>query len=372
VGQDGAGLAMSTATMTQAWHEQRALGIGGSECAALFNEGYGCHKRLIMEKRGIVSDYQRPAREEAILERGNELEDIIADKFARESGLKIRRQSSRVSSTHPHARVNMDRQIVAADPFNLKDLTGFPVDNFNTPGVLECKSMNEWDYKKLLNEGMDKHPHYILQIQHAMAVTGYKWGIFAVLEPTWFQFMWFPVLRHESLCAEILKRVETSWGLVEDTTLPLPDALPAGDKRCRNCLYRKSCRGQEYLEQFAGSDFKHEDYTEITDDDFQELVYDYIAANDAADRAAEVKSAIQERIKEELTKRSVSQAIVPGVLKFNWKEQKGRSTWDGKAIEGEINGLRKSADQQLVQIALRIENCKKVSAPSRPFKTFNV
>jgi predicted phage-related endonuclease len=365
------------------WNAERAKGIGGSECASMFNAGYGCERRLIMEKRGVPADYQRPKREEDILERGTELEDVVAAKFERETGLKVRRQPSRVSRTHPHARVNMDRQIVAVDENYLVQLTQDKMTGMSPleevlrpeehigPGVLECKTINEWDFRRLLAEGFGKHEHYIFQLQHSLAVTGYKWGVFAFLEPTWWQFVWFPMARNEMLCQEILRRVEATWQLIEDESAPLPEPLPAGDKRCSNCLWRKTCRGEEYLEQYAGADFAS-DYVKVEDPTLIELATDYRNAREAAESANTVVETIKTRIQNEMESRGLDKVEIPGVQKFNWYTVAGRKSWDGKALLGEINALRKTGDEQLVQIAERIENCQKQGQPYRTFKPISV
>jgi predicted phage-related endonuclease len=370
-------------TGSPAWHAERALGIGGSESASLFNVGYGCERRLLMEKRGIEPDYHRTPREEAVLERGTELEDIIADKFARETGLKVRRQPSRVSKTHPHMRVNMDRQIVAVDEAYLLSLTTdertgiSPLEEIIKPGehigpgYLECKSMNEFDFKRLLKDGFSKHEHYIMQLQHGLGATDYKWGIFAFLEPTWWQFKWFLLVRNELLIDEIKRRTEATWLLVEDPTLPLPDPLAAGDKRCSNCLYRKSCRGEAYLAEHEGADFAS-DYVRVEDDGLIELGIDYRDAREQAEQAQNVVDTIKARIQERMTAANLQKIEIPDVIKFNWFPVAGRKSWDGKALEGEISMLKKTDDDQLVQIAMRFQNCQKTGNPSRTFKPIPV
>ena len=267
------------------WHNERALGIGGSESASLFNEGYGCNRNLIMVKRGVEPDYKHTEATERLFKRGNFMEHIVAEAFTEETGLKVRRQPSRTSKTHPHARVNMDRQIVAVDPKHLYEITkdehGFsPLADILLdpgPGALECKTMNPIDFRKVEKEGLTKHNHYILQLQHTMAVTGYKWGVFAILDTTSFKLLWFPMLRNDALCAEILARTDAAWDLVMDTSLPLPEALPEGDKRCAKCLHRRTCRGDAYLEKFAGADFST-DYVETSDPEIVELAKDLASA----------------------------------------------------------------------------------------------
>ena len=380
------------------WHAERALGIGGSESAAMFNEGHGCHRQLILEKRGVPADYKHTESTELLFLRGNMLEEVVATVFKMKTGLKIRRQPSKVSKSHPHARVNIDRQIVAVDPMHLYKLTQ-DKDGFSPladildapgPGYLECKTMNPWDFKRFQKEGLSKHPHYILQLQHGLAVTGYRWGVFAILDTTTFDMEWFPVLRDEALCAEILARTEESWALVEDTRTPLPAHLPDKDRRCNKCLWRRTCRGDQYLAAHAGADFST-DYVDTTDPELLELATDFIAADEEESRAAALSTAIKAKIKARMDADGIKKLRVPDVIKFCLSTSDGRKTWDGKAIEGEINALNKgelpaldgvdpdvlTGNAQLLAtvlqaVAARLRACQKTGAPSTSFRPFAV
>jgi predicted phage-related endonuclease len=385
------------------WHQERALGIGGSEAASLFNAGYGCLKRLVMEKRGMEPDYKRTRQQELTLRRGNKLEDIVANEFVDETGLKVRRQSAKVSRTSPHARVNLDRQIIAVDPTHLRAITLNdegksvldPILLDPGPGALECKTMNTIDFRKLQKDGLVKHDHYILQLQHAMAVTGYKWGVFAILDTTSFDLLWFPMLRNDRLCTELLERTEMTWDLVQDTTQPLPAPLETGDKRCNHCLHRRTCRGEAYLEQHVGADFSS-DYVETNDPELVELANDLIAAEEQQDQASAVVTAIKERVKECMKAAGATKLKVPDVIRFCVSSSAGRRGWDGPALDGEINSLNKGelhedvlqqihakvapeqfdvADQVisllLPAVAGRFANCKKFGKPSTSFRTYS-
>jgi len=376
---------MATVTVitgSPAWHADRAKGIGGSEAASLFNAGWGCTRKLVMEKRGMEPDYMRGPREEAILERGTEMEDCVADKFERVTGLKVRRQPARVSKTNPHARVNMDRQIIGTDVNYLQTLTADPETGISPidpliaqgidigPGALECKTINEFDLKKLDREGFTKHEHYIMQMQHTLGVTGYRWGAFAFLEPTWWQFRWFVVLRHDVLIDEIMRRVDSTWDVVMDMSLPLPAPLADGDKRCKSCLWRKTCRGEAYLQQHAGADFESA-YVVVEDPEMYELAADYLDAKQQSEQAEGVVDAIKTRVKEKMEALGQSKVEVPNVIKFARIPVKGKSGWDGKALDGEVGALGKG-DEREQELAKRVANCKKIGAPSEQFRTFAV
>lgn len=394
---------MSTATFIPvgdihpaSWHQERATGIGGSESAALFNEGYGCNRQLIMEKRGMPADYKHTRATELLFDRGNRMETIVAAAFVEETSLKVRNQPSRRSKTHAHARVNMDRQIVAVDPKHLykitRDKDGFSplaeiLDNPG-PGALECKTMNPFDYRRLLKEGLNKHPHYILQVQHTLAVTGYRWGMFAVLDTTSFELVWFAMLRNEDLIAEILARTDSAWDLVMDTSRDLPARLPDKDPRCTKCLWRRTCRGDAYLEANAGADFAT-DYVDTQDAELIELANDYVVAAEQEDQASEVTTAIKAKIKQRMTEAQITKVRVPDVIRFCQSSSAGRKGWDGKALDGEVNALNKgevpaleeiepdvlTANAGLVAALLkavsnRIKNCQKTGAPSTSFRSY--
>ena len=390
------------ANTDQAWHDDRARGIGGSDVASLFNEGYGCERRLAYEKRRIEPDYKRPESEQDLLDSGNWLEDIVAQRFSFKTGLQVRRQPSRVAKNHPHARVNMDRQIIGVDPAHLRSLLddNHPLAQFLDeeghgigPGALECKTMNEWDYKRLAVEGFGRHPHYILQLQHTLAVTGYQWGMFAFLERHWFRFQWFAVQRNEELCQLLLDTCETKWPTLSDPAAPLPDALPSGDKRCKSCLYRKSCRGEAYLAEHADGDLAT-DYQLVSDPEIVELATDFRDAREQAEQAETVVEEIKKRLKAWMREHQIVKLNADNVLKFCNSFSPGRRTMDSKALEGELKYLRDLAQMDddrilatlhanraegepatigsaLVQIATRIDNCRKMGEPSYSLKTYS-
>jgi hypothetical protein len=397
----------SMATELEQWLSERKRGIGGSEAAAIFNEGWGCHRRLVYDKRDVVPDYLRSEKEERILQRGTDLEDIVAQKFQRDirirlgydpddaaSGPRVRRQAAKVSKTHPHARVNIDRQIIAITKDELLALTvdretgvSYFADYFDGdpgPGYLECKTINEYALKALLEDGLGKHPDYIIQMQHGLGVSGYRWGIFAFIEPTWYNAsvrdcplpLWFPMKRNEPLIAEDLRRVEDTWTLVETPYSPLPAPLPDGDKRCKSCLWRKSCRGEAYLMAQAGlkGEDASSDYIALSDPKLVEVAAIYRERREASEIAAADLDIAKQQLQDELRNRvsdakNVLVQISEVGMKFNWKQRAGSMRWDGKAIEGEINALEKAGHSE---IAERLRNCKKASAPSQPFNVYEL
>lgn len=277
----------------ETWLQARKRFVGGSDSAALFNEGYGCTRRLVYDKRDVPIDFPRTPQENEAMQRGNDLEELAALKFQEMSGLKIRRMGTQVSKEEPHAGVNIDRQIVGVPEDRLLELFPGPQGQYLPPtGVLEVKTANEHVFKQIIQDGVPSH--YVLQMQHSLAVTGYKWGIFAVLGvgPTLWRLIWFPMLRDDVLCKRILERVGEVWNFVENG--PFPPPLPQPDKRCAKCEWRKTCLGSA----FTAPPEDGGNYVE--DDSLAEIGADYIRAREAAIEANEtwevVKGALKERL----------------------------------------------------------------------------
>jgi predicted phage-related endonuclease len=203
------------------WLEERRGYIGGSDCAALFNEGYGCTRRLVYDKRGTKPDFPRTLDQMETLQRGTELEELVVYKFQRETGLKVRCSGTVLSKTAPHAGVNIDRMITTPSPEVLVKLFGADMAaRMIGPGVLECKTANEFVFDKVSKKGAPLD--YVLQMQHSLAVRNWEWGIFAVLGfgPTMWRLKLFPMFRDEKLIQAILTSRRGSVGCDRERSLP--------------------------------------------------------------------------------------------------------------------------------------------------------
>lgn len=331
---------------------ERRRGIGSSDVASLFPETakYGCTRELIFDKRGVTPDFDRTEGEKSVLEKGNELEAVAAQKFSRDYGFKIRHQPVTIDDAEPTRRVSMDYQIVKATTKQI--LTMWPNVQLSGecgPGILEVKTTNLFDYAKMQKEGII--PDYVFQMERLLQVTGYKWGVFAVLEPDFWKMLVFPFTPHADLIAEMDTRARAAWTLVEDPTLPLPPALPSGDARCCGCLWRKTCRGQQYLNEYAPQ--RASEYTE--DDTFSEKLSDLKHLREQIDGLEVTEKEIKTAIQTEMTAKQLVKLSVPAVgAKVLWQDQDGALTWDTKALEAE-------------QLHLA-EKYKYRKAPTKPFK----
>jgi predicted phage-related endonuclease len=359
---------MTTALQTpvdahQEWLEERRRFIGGSDSASLFPEEsvYGCDTRLFFDKSGIEPDYPRTQREENLLKRGHIWENVVALYFQEHTGFKIRRIGARTSKDHPALGVNMDRQIIGVTTEDLKAV--FPsspeiqaMEGACGPGYLECKTANEFAFKQMLERGVTTD--YVFQVNHGLAVTGYRWGIFAVLEPTWGNFATFPFVFKENLAQEQIRRAEAFWDALRRGELPVPKI---SDKRCKSCLWRRSCpRSQELLAQ-ADKEFFADGY--VVDESLAELVADYQSARELVDEHQQTADAIKERLQEALGDRQ--KVEVPSVgVRISWATSKPPMRWDSKALEGTVKELSKTEPE----IAEQVAACRRAGEPSRPFK----
>lgn len=322
------------------WLEARRKFIGGSDAGSLFPEDtkYGCDVKLFFDKTGHKPDYPRTPRELQILERGHIWEEVGAMYFQEHTGLKIRRIGSRVSKSHPEMGVNMDRQIIGVTTEDLKALwPDVPaiqaMEGECGPGYLEIKTTNEWMFRAMMKDGITAD--YLFQVNHGLAVTGYKWGVFAVLEPTYGDFATFPVVYMPALGDEQQRRAEHFWNLVQIGEMP---TVKVNDNRCKGCIYRRSCpRSAELLAQ-ADSEFKAEGYE--VDDSLAELVSDYRDAKEIVAEKEETVAEIRKRLEAAMGGRQKVEVPSCGA-RISWAPTKPPMRWDSKALTGTVAVIKK-------------------------------
>lgn len=327
------------------WLEERRRGIGGSDCASLFPEDtkYGCTLKLYFDKINQLPDFLRTPREERILRRGVLFEDIIATLFCDETGLQVRRQKSREMPGKPYMRVNMDRQVINITRSKLvsiwpqyEELLALPEEC--GPGYLECKTANSFVYRRMMqppDQGGGLPIDYVLQLQHGLAVTGYRWGVFAVLEPGSGDFVAFPMTRRENLIQEIIRRAESFWAWKEAGKAPSPLEKP--DSRCSNCLFRKTCP----LNDMIAAGIPKDDGEYQTDDSLAELACDLREAKEMLAEKQELVDTITDVIKEKVGDRQ--RISIPSAgMRIRWTYSKPRVSWDTKALDAAMNDEFKS------------------------------
>lgn len=151
---------IKTADMNrQEWLKARRAGIGGSDVSAI--AGLNKWKSPVAVYLDKVGEAPEDEAGEAAYW-GNVMEDIVAQEFTKRSGMKVRRRNAMLKNPeYPWMFANVDRLIVGKKE------------------GLECKTASE--FMKGEWEGEEIPAAYLLQIQHYMAVTGFKAWWIAVL-----------------------------------------------------------------------------------------------------------------------------------------------------------------------------------------------
>lgn len=157
------------------WLALRGQYIGGSDAAAVVGlNSFVSPYSLWAEKTGRVPGFAGNLATEV----GTWLEEFIAQKFARETGKKVRKCNlSFFNSKYPFAIANIDREIVGED------------------AGLEIKSTDSINLKKF--KGGEYPANYYVQCVHYMAITGKKRWYLAVLIGNR-EFKWFTIERDQA------------------------------------------------------------------------------------------------------------------------------------------------------------------------------
>jgi len=181
------------------WLEFRRQGIGGSDASVVcgFNK-YKSPIELFMEKTGQLPHQE--AGEAAYW--GTRLESIVRTEFTKRSGIEVIPVNAILQSeTHPFMLANLDG--TCEDP------------NYGTC-VFEAKTASAY----LLDDWENGIPDpYMLQLQHYMAVTGYKGAYIAVLIGG-NTFKWKFIERDEEIIAMLIQLESEFWDMVQSNTPP--------------------------------------------------------------------------------------------------------------------------------------------------------
>ena len=134
------------------WKALRGKYIGGSDAAAVVGlNPWVSPYSLWCEKTGRTPGFAGNLATEC----GTYMEDFVAQKFAQETGKKVRRANySFFNSDYPFAIANIDREIVGED------------------AGLECKTTSELNLKRF--KGGEFPENYYCQCVHYLAITGKK------------------------------------------------------------------------------------------------------------------------------------------------------------------------------------------------------
>lgn len=186
------------------WKELRSHYIGGSDAAAVVGlNRFSSPYSLWAEKTGKVQGFEGSLATEV----GTYLEEFVAQKFAAETGKKVRKCNySMVNSLYPFAIANIDREIIGED-------AGLEI---KTTDTLNLKLFKNGEYPA----------NYYCQCVHYMAVTGKSRWYLAVLIGNR-EFKTFTIERDQAEIDALMQSEAEFWKLVETDTPPAVDGTKA-------------------------------------------------------------------------------------------------------------------------------------------------
>lgn len=189
------------------WLELRRTGIGASEIAMVLGEAPAAWGGALALYARKIGAYERDLSEVEAVYWGHKLEDDIVEAYAERTGRGTRRAGKLLRSTaHPWALCTLDGETWEAAspsltwPFEAKNVNQFKAD--------------EWQ------DGPP--PHYYLQIQQQMLVTGESKATIAALIGGQ-RMVWADVRRDETAIRRIIFHGERFWERVQKRDVPAPD-----------------------------------------------------------------------------------------------------------------------------------------------------
>lgn len=193
------------------WLAHRRAGIGGSDAAALLGlHPYKTALDLYLDKTGQDTE-EKEVGEAAYW--GTVQEPVVAQRFGELHPYVVANPAEMWRHpAHPFMLANVDR--VLHDPAHPD----------RGPGILECKIASafladEWS----ANRAPD---HYVIQVQHYLAVTGYQWAYLAVLIGGQ-RFLAVEVPRDEAFIATLIEAEAAFWDRVQRRDPPPLDGSKA-------------------------------------------------------------------------------------------------------------------------------------------------
>jgi len=280
----------SPETDRHGWLKWRKMGIGGSDAAAILGlDPWRSPLDVYIDKTTDTIDDS----ESLILQRGLALEPLVAERYAKETGRKLRRQPGRVHPEHDFIRCSIDRQIAkTAD---------------RPTGQLEIKTANSFVFKQFKMDGIPEK--YIVQVQHNLMVWGYEWSGFAVLCPDTWEMIHFDIERDDQLCDAILAQEIEFWQAVQDRRPP------------------EVAKGPAVKVPEVGGELVHVDTS-----DFLAAVDALREAQQIAAEAGQVLDSAKARVKQIMADHKAEVAQGAG-MRFYHKLQPGRKSFDKKALQ---------------------------------------
>jgi putative phage-type endonuclease len=306
--------------------DDRKSFIGGSDSPVILGVSpFTTRKELWQEKMGLVEGKQ----ETPAMKRGTTLEAIVADLYSvvKERKLEVVKQRI-IHPNYPFIVAHIDRRITN--------------DAKRGPGVWECKCPSMGVFNKCKREGLQEY--YIIQMQHYLGVTGYKWGAFAIFSAELWELLEFDVVPDKEFIKIIFQEDEKFWKLVQQGIEPEepPVKLDSEETKARAGLNPSELTNMDKINPGL----------------WAEVTKRYQEAKQLKDDAEAYLDLCEEKIKAEMEKAGASVAEGSGA-RIYWKEQDGRKTLDKKGF----------AKENALAYAI-YESFLKTGKPSRPFRAF--
>ncbi len=267
------------------WLEYRKTGIGGSDASVVCGiNKYKSPVELWMEKTGQLP-YQE-AGEAAYW--GTMLESVVCSEFTKRTGIEVNQVKQLLQSEeYPFMQANLDG--ICKHP------------DFGTC-IFEAKTASAYKASEWENS---IPAEYMLQIQHYMAVTGYKGTYIAVLIGG-NTFKWKFIERDDELIAMIIRLESDFWEHIKSNTPPALDGSDASAKFLSDRFPESVSGTQIVLPESADTIIKEydaacEQLSEITErkQKAENLLKDMLGNNEVGtfgDRVISWKSVSQERL----------------------------------------------------------------------------
>ncbi len=281
------------------WLEYRKKGIGGSDASVVCGiNKYKSPVELWMEKTNQLP-YQE-AGEAAYW--GTQLEALVRNEFTKRTGIAV----NTVSQILQHENY----------PFMLANLDGTCQHHDYGDCIFEAKTASA--YKT--GEWEDKIPdEYLLQIQHYMAVTGYRGAYIAVLIGG-NTFKWKFIERDEEIISMLITLESDFWGHVQNGLPPALDGSSASEK----------ILAERFPESIPKSKIE-------LPEDAEKLIAEYNSACEKLEEISERKNKAENLLKEMLGENEIGTS---GNNIITWKSV-SQERFDSKTFKAEHSVLYK-------------------------------
>jgi putative phage-type endonuclease len=232
-------LAFTSEMSHEDWLNNRKMGIGGSDAAAILGLNKYCSPfDVYADKLQLKPEID----DNEAMRQGRDFEDYVAARFTEATGKKVRRKNAILQHPeYPWMMANVDRMVVGEDC------------------GLECKTTSILNKSKF-NQG--EYPdNYYVQCMHYLAVTGLKKWYLAVLVLNK-GFHVFEINRDEAEIKALIEAEKFFWE--EHIQKEIPPAFDGSEaaSECLKAMYPQAEKGE--VRPLFGFEGRLNDYLELT------------------------------------------------------------------------------------------------------------